>query len=780
MEFITRYFRGNPAGWALSAVLAILIGYADLWRGGTEFASLFLVLGYVVLLPMAILAYGKRNATPAIADPDLAAPPYRAAAIVGSVVFVLYALTLAPTTAMWDTSEYIAAAKILGIPHPPGNPLFVLIAHAFAMIPIPVSYAARVNLLAATTSAISAALWFLVAFRSLQGWGMSRATRLVAAGAAAWLGATAFTVWNQSVVNEKVYTVAMLGVAVVSWVALRWNDSPKSSFRADALLVFIAYLCGLGYTNHPAGFLPLPAVGLYVLLRQPGTILRWRLLLAAATALLIGLTPFAFQPIRAAHHPEINVGTPTACEGKPEFGCTFSKATWDRLMSNINREQYGGHAVAERQVPLPAQIGMWWHYFKWQWVRDAFEERATLQNALAMLFFALGIGGGIMHFRRDKESFAYVGPLIFTLTPALIYYLNFKYGWTQSPELQLSVEREVRDRDYFYVWSFATWAIWAGMGITALWQLAARLAASRAPATIPPRAWAMASPVLLLALVPFVGNFTQAPRRGQTFTAAWARDLLQSVEPYGILITNGDNDSFPVWYAQFVEGVRRDVTVMLVPYLRSEWYARELIRDRVHEYDGSGLPVYKSLAGARPEAPVMSLSGPELDQVPPGMQLDRPALFEHANVRAMIPPGVVIRDQLLILQTIKDVFPGRSIHFSLGGYAQELGLGDYVVTQGLTQKLVNEQVTGNPKYPVMQGAHIDVERTLALWNMYEGPSALRAGGGWIDEASIRIPITYMYLGQALAQSLLQTGQKVAADSTMAQTVEFVRAARLSQ
>src|SRR5690606_2249907 len=124
-----------------------------------------------------------------------------------------------------------------------------------------------------------------------------------------------------------------------------------------------------------------------------------------------------------------------------------------------------------------------------------------------------------------------------------------------------------------------------------LWQLAARAAVRSDEARpIRSRAWIMAAPVLLLALIPFVGNINYAPRHGQTFTAAWARDLLQSVEPYGILVTNGDNDSFPVWYAQYVEGVRRDVSVVLVPYLRSEWYARELLRERVAEYDGSGLP----------------------------------------------------------------------------------------------------------------------------------------------------------------------------------------------
>ncbi len=771
--------RGNSALLALVALAVILLGYADLWRGGTEFASVFLVLGYVFLLPCAILALGSRETPAAVSDPDINNPPYRIATVVGLVVFVLYAITLAPTTAMWDTSEYIAAAKILGIPHPPGNPLFVLIAHAFAMIPIPVSYAERVNLLAAVTSAISAALWFLVAFRSLQGWNMPRTPRIVAAAAAAWLGATAFTVWNQSVVNEKVYTVAMLGLAVVSWAALRWNDSAPGSKRADALLIFIAFLCGLGYTNHPAGLLPLPAVGLFVLLRRPSTILRWRLIAATAIALVVGLTPFAFQPIRAAHHPAINVGTPTACEGKPEFGCTFSKDTWQRLKANISRDQYGGHAVADRQVPFTAQVGMWWHYFKWQWLRDAFGERTALQKSLAFLFLGLGVAGGITHFRRDRATFAFVGPLIFTLTPALIFYLNFKYGWTQQPELGGSVLREVRDRDYFYVWSFATWAIWAGMGITALWQLAAR-AVSQSDSASPGRSWLMASPVLLLALVPFVGNMKQAPRSGQTFTAAWARDLLQTVEPYGILVTNGDNDSFPVWYAQQVENVRRDVTVVLIPYLRSDWYARELVRDRVDEYDGTGLPVYKSLAGERPDTPLMSLSPAEIDQVPPAMQLDRPALFEHSGIRATIAPGIVLRDKLLILQMIKDRFPGRPIFFSLGNYPRELGLEEYAVTQGLTQKLIDEPASSNPRYVQVDGGYLDIERSLELWNMYEGRDALLKNGGWIDEASILIPTMYGLLGQSLARGLLLTGKGPQADSMMSQTMEFARASGISR
>ena len=83
-------------------------------------------------------------------------PPYSWAAGVTAAVMALYIATLAPTTAFWDTSEYIAAAKVLGIPHPPGNPLFVLMAHVFGLLPIMGSYAERINLFAAVTSAFGA------------------------------------------------------------------------------------------------------------------------------------------------------------------------------------------------------------------------------------------------------------------------------------------------------------------------------------------------------------------------------------------------------------------------------------------------------------------------------------------------------------------------------------------------------------------------------------------------------------------------------------------------
>src|SRR5687768_2481777 len=346
-------------------------------------------------------------------------PSYLAASVAALVVLALYLITLAPTTAMWDTSEYIAAAYTLGLPHPPGNPLFVLIGRVFAELPIAPTVAMRINVLAAFCSAISAMMWWLITERVLVGWLPLKWQRWVGASVATLIGATAFTVWNQSVVNEKVYTVSLLGIAIIAWLMIRWSDEPDGR-TADRILVVVAYLMGLGYANHMAGMLPAVAVAVAVLVRRPRTLLRWKLLLACVAALIFGITPFATQPIRAAHMPALNEGEPTACQNGLAWDCTFSKETYDRFMYNFNRGQYGKPQLTQRQAPFTGQLGMWWYYFKWQWLRDAHGERPFAQAILAATFLVLGLFGGWVHYKRDRRSFWYFGTLMFSMTLFLI------------------------------------------------------------------------------------------------------------------------------------------------------------------------------------------------------------------------------------------------------------------------------------------------------------------------------------------------------------------------
>ncbi len=705
-------------------------------------------------------------------------PSYTAATVTGLAVLALYVITLAPTTAMWDASEYITAAYTLGIPHPPGNPLFVLLGRVATLLPLG-SVAVRVNLLAAASSATAAAIWFLVAERVLAQWIVLRWPRLAGAGLAALLSATAFTVWNQSVVNEKVYTVSLAFFAIVSWLTVLWCDDPDGR-RADRLLVLIAYLIGLGYANHPAGFLVAPAVGMAVVVRRPRTLLRWRLIGAALLSLGFGLTPFALEPIRAAHHPVMNEGEPTGCATSIGLSCTFSRTTATRLMANINRDQYGKPDLSVRQAPFSAQLGMWWLYFKWQWLRDAHGTQPGLQAALALLFLGLGVAGGVVHWRHDRASFWFFGPLIFTVTLVLVYYMNFKYGASQDPGLA-GVDREVRDRDYFYLWSYSAWSVWVALGLAALWHFVAERVGNGGA-----RRWVGSAPLLLLAAIPLVANWRQASRAGETATREWAHDLLNSVEPYGILITLGDNDTFPLWYAQEVEGVRRDVTVAVTSLLNTDWYPRALVRRPIEPYDAAqGPATYRGRGWPLPTRPILSLSTAQLDAIPEYVNVREPQLFQHAGIRAVVDPrrleyGVPMRSDLIVLQLLKENVGMRPFYISrtTGGYLQALGLEPYGLVQGLAVKVEGTVVASSADTVTLQGiGHIDIPRSLALWNGYGAPKAIIARGDWIDRPSVSIPTTYVGTALMLGEALERKGAAAAAERIRRQGVDIAEATR---
>ncbi|HET6763468.1 MAG TPA: DUF2723 domain-containing protein, partial [Longimicrobiaceae bacterium] len=154
---------------------------------------------------------GPAAGAPAFAEPEAARPPYLLALLAAALVFALYAATLAPSTAFWDTSEYITTAHILGIPHPPGNPLFVLFARAWDLLlsPTGLATAIRINLFSSVMSAGTAFFWYLVVWRILSFFSPDERVRRIGAAVSVLISATAYTVWNQSNVNEKVYTLSL-------------------------------------------------------------------------------------------------------------------------------------------------------------------------------------------------------------------------------------------------------------------------------------------------------------------------------------------------------------------------------------------------------------------------------------------------------------------------------------------------------------------------------------------------------------------------------------------
>src|SRR5260370_3665214 len=145
-------------------------------------------------------------------SPIAESPPYSIAAGVAVCARALSVLTLAPTTQFWAASEYITAAHALGIPHPPGNPLFVILAHAWGLLPLGADYARRINLFGAATSAAAAGCWFLIAERWLHAIVPPRWARQLAAAARTLVRATPFSVWDPSAVSEKGYTPTLLSI----------------------------------------------------------------------------------------------------------------------------------------------------------------------------------------------------------------------------------------------------------------------------------------------------------------------------------------------------------------------------------------------------------------------------------------------------------------------------------------------------------------------------------------------------------------------------------------
>jgi len=352
------------------------------------------------------------------------------------------------------------------------------------------------------------------------------------------------------------------------------------------------------------------------------------------------------------------------------------------------------------------------------------------------------------------------------------------------------VAREVRDRDYFYLWSFSAWSVWVALALVWIWEALAGLFASTPtagaggapkPSTLH---WVITSPVLLVALVPLIGNWRSAPRHGDTFTRDWAADVLNSVEPYGIIVTNGDNDTFPLWYAQEVEGIRQDVTVAVTSLLNTDWYVRQIVRRPPRPYDAAkGPSIYRYKTWPTLAMPPLAMTLEQADAVPPYIQLNEPRGFVKDSITATLRPGTYSRDQLIVLNMIKDSYPQRPMYFTSSGYGQQLGLGGYLVTQGVVTRLDPVMPPPNsPRYVPVQGfGAIDLARSMALWDsVYVAPRALRRMDRWVDRASVDIPLRYVVTAAVLGEALGQKGQIARGDSLMKQAQDLANAARLNQ
>lgn len=180
------------------------------------------------------------------------------------------------------------------------------------------------------------------------------------------------------------------------------------------------------------------------------------------------------------------------------------------------------------------------------------------RNSYYLIPLILGIIGLVYQYRKDKKDFWVVLLLFFFMGVAIVMYLN------QTPH-------QPRERDYAYAGSFYAFSVWIGLGIPAVYELLSQ--------KLPGKMSAGVALVLGLVFVPLLmarENRDDHDRSGRFTARDFAGNYLNSCAPNAILFTNGDNDTFPLWYAQEVEGIRTDVRVVNLSYLGADWYINQM------------------------------------------------------------------------------------------------------------------------------------------------------------------------------------------------------------
>jgi hypothetical protein len=457
--------------------------------------------------------------------------------LVASGVFVLalgvYVATLGPTIDFWDCAEYITVSHIVGVPHQPGTPLYVLVGRVFDVVlgsaditKASLRTAWAVNFMSAFFSALAVLFVYLSIVRLARRADPDSGWLAMAGGVVGSLFLVfSETFWN-SAVEAEVYGLAAFTMALLTWLGLVWYDS-RTERRSDWLLLLLVYLFGLGVGFHLGSLLVYPgffllvwlsrdrqlpvldlllvSVGLALFLASTTFITDGNVLLAlgslyalacvgravkrrpvALLGLLLfiaGLSVHAMMLIRAGATPE-----PAINQTAPD--------NFRTLLSVLRREQYPALNPLERQAPLSFQFQYYYEFFIQQFT---FLSAPGGLSRFGVLLGPVALGLlGLMHgLRRARPVIWLLVALYLINADGLTLYLNF-------------TDHEVRPRDYFYFAAFMYYAVFIGLGVASLLRYTAgaegpTLAQREGEASPPPpdRPWAL-QPFFMRVVVAFV------------------------------------------------------------------------------------------------------------------------------------------------------------------------------------------------------------------------------------------------------------------------------------
>ena len=188
------------------------------------------------------------------------------------IPLVLYILTMAPTTSFWDCGEFISTSYILGVPHPPGSPLYLLLGNVFSSIPFFKDIGARVNLISPIVSALSVMflyqiiVFLLNEFKNHKDNFIDDSIIYFSAFTAALTFAFTDSHWFNAV-EAEVYSFSTFFTSIVVWMILKWNKNNKDNWNVRYLLIII-YMFGLAIGVHLLNLLTLPFVALIIYFKR--------------------------------------------------------------------------------------------------------------------------------------------------------------------------------------------------------------------------------------------------------------------------------------------------------------------------------------------------------------------------------------------------------------------------------------------------------------------------------------------------------------------------------
>ncbi|MBI4429794.1 MAG: DUF2723 domain-containing protein [Ignavibacteriales bacterium] len=821
--------------------------------------------------------------------------------IIGVSVFLIsliaYIRTVSPTVVFWDVGEFCAAAFSLQVPHPPGAPLFLLVARMFAMIPFVEDVAVRMHMISALASAMSCMFVYLITVRLITDWrGVPAAVydKAIVYGSA-FVGALSLTFsktfWFNAV-EAEVYGLSMLFVGVIMWLSLRWYDRAGWE-RSDVYLLFIAYLIGLSVGVHLLAILTLYGVMLIVYFRLhevklpsflfsmvfgvfalgTGLVILLSIVQGASPAdgslsemskilptlfgalIVLGVMYFTFAKnlfnksafwfgivsllVFGTVYPGIVKEFPSLMDGEFQgkrleifslipflavggalagiwYSTKQKRRIWNvsllaflfivlgystylmvyiranaqppmnendpstitRLVSYLNREQYGSapliqrrwdndpekRAIAQQYASdwdylLRYQLNhMYVRYFAWNYIGSEgdWKDAGIDWKKLYGIPFFLGLAGVWFQYKKSPNMWLVTTVMFILMGVVLALYQN-----QQNPQ--------PRERDYFYVGSFMIFSIWIGIGLVGVVDsVKEKFFAEK---NTPLASYGVLALAFVLVPVNMARvNFREADRKGNFVAWDYSYNLLQSCEPDAILFTNGDNDTFPLWYLQDVEGIRRDIRIVNLSLLNTNWYIKQLKNEE--PYGAKKVPIslgndaIDNLNVTRYEPRTVELSVPddviqqysvEGTKVALDTSITKrgvlsfymPHTMEFQNIKALRVQDIMVYDIVRTSNWRRPVYFAMTV--SRDGM---IGLHEYLEMEGLALKLTLKkgvdiwQTLNEPK--LHSHLFTDVAQPSKTWQPGFLWRGLRDSTTYFDEDVRRLMTNYRSIFLSLA------------------------------